>query len=131
MKITINNTYDLDLDDLLSGRSDRVGLARDGVDVGPCTWDGTYLECRVDLGDTVYDHLNRVVARVITSSVRTAGSLDQLLTTLRLLDGGEGVDMSALPTFGPAPSDTQGVWSWDASRLLVGDGWSDLEIVAR
>lgn len=37
-----------------------------------------------------------------------------------------------LPTFGGAePRDTDGVWSWDAERLLVGTGPQDLEIVPR
>lgn len=37
-----------------------------------------------------------------------------------------------LPTFGgAAPADTDGVWSWDEQRLLVGTCADDLEIVAR
>lgn len=36
-----------------------------------------------------------------------------------------------LPTFGgPEPEDTMGVWSWDESRLIVGEG-DNLEIVTR
>lgn len=46
------------------------------------------------------------------------------------VDCGE-IDYTSLPTFGgDEPSDTQGVWSWDETRLLVGYG-SDLEIVGR
>lgn len=42
------------------------------------------------------------------------------------------LDWTELPTFGgEAPADTQGVWSWDATRLLVGTCASDLRIVAR
>ena len=38
----------------------------------------------------------------------------------------------ALPTFGGAePSDTNGVWSWDPTRLLVGDCLDNLEIIDR
>lgn len=39
--------------------------------------------------------------------------------------------MSDLPTFGPAPPSTVGVWSWNDRYLLVGDGWNDLKIVER
>jgi hypothetical protein len=43
----------------------------------------------------------------------------------------EAIDWANLPTFGGnEPSDTFGVWSWDANSLLVGEG-SDLEIVPR
>lgn len=39
---------------------------------------------------------------------------------------------SSLPTFGgEEPADTQEVWSWDETRLLVGTCASDLEIVDR
>lgn len=42
------------------------------------------------------------------------------------------LDMTSLPTFGGMePADTSGVWSWDSTRLLVGDGSDDLEIVSR
>jgi hypothetical protein len=37
-----------------------------------------------------------------------------------------------LPTFGGAePTDTSGIWSWDADQLLVGDGGGEFEIVNR
>lgn len=39
---------------------------------------------------------------------------------------------SDLPTFGgPEPDDTTGIWSWDATSLLVGTCADDLGIVAR
>jgi len=50
------------------------------------------------------------------------------------------IDMTNLPTFGgPNPVggsrrnylNTVGIWSWDQTRLLVGDGVNDLEIVLR
>ena len=42
------------------------------------------------------------------------------------------LDMTSLPTFGGTePADTTGIWSWDSTRLLVGDGSADLEIVER
>ena len=47
------------------------------------------------------------------------------------MQGGE-LDMTSLPTFGGTePADTTGIWSWDATRLLVGAGGDDLEIVDR
>lgn len=42
------------------------------------------------------------------------------------------IDWTRLPTFGGAePRNTAGVWSWDATRLLVGTSAADLRIVAR
>lgn len=42
------------------------------------------------------------------------------------------LDWTSLPTFGgEAPSDTEGVWSWDEDRLLVGSSASDLTIEPR
>ena len=42
------------------------------------------------------------------------------------------LDMTSLPTFGgPEPEYTFVIWSWDATRMLVGDGSADLEIVER
>ena len=41
------------------------------------------------------------------------------------------IDWTSLPEFGgDAPESTEGVWSWDEERLLVGEGWS-WEIVDR
>lgn len=43
-----------------------------------------------------------------------------------------GCDWTDLPTFGgEAPRDTAGIWSWDATRLLVGDDARSLGIVER
>jgi len=44
-----------------------------------------------------------------------------------------GVDLCDLPTFGGEPlADTMSVWSWDADRLLVGEGpFADWNIVDR
>jgi hypothetical protein len=37
-----------------------------------------------------------------------------------------------LPTWGDEPSgSTDGVWSWDATRLLIGEGWGNWELVDR
>lgn len=43
-----------------------------------------------------------------------------------------GVCVTDLPTFGgEAPEDTSEVWSWDNTHLLVGETFSDLELVER
>ena len=50
------------------------------------------------------------------------------------------LDMTSLPNFGgPEPSpanefaffDSTGIWSWDETRMIVGDGSADLVIVER
>jgi len=58
-----------------------------------------------------------------------AANLTELYTLLR-----EGVVAltDSLPTFGGTePRDTTGVWSWDATHLLVGTCQADLELVPR
>ena len=65
------------------------------------------------------------------AEVKSLGELCELLNDGLLLDGqfsnikftaGE-IDMSALPTFGGTePSDTTGVWSWDAESVLLDTG---------
>lgn len=69
--------------------------------------------------------------------VKSANSLEQLLTRLEEMeqadaavdDGGpkpsDNVDTSSLPTFGPAPADTEGIFSFDGESLLRHDsrGW--------
>lgn len=71
----------------------------------------------------------------LITATDAAGSLDMLLdilrdypaTTLR-----EERRMTELPTFGgEEPQDTDRVWSWDETRLLVGTGSADFKIVAR
>lgn len=44
----------------------------------------------------------------------------------------DGEDFTSMPTFGGSePADTQGVWSWDEKRLIVGSCADDFEIVDR
>lgn len=39
-------------------------------------------------------------------------------------------EMSSLPTSGDAPrEDTTGIWSWDGTHAIVGEGFNDMEIV--
>lgn len=58
-------------------------------------------------------------------------TLERLLEAFQ--DGSESEKFwEEAPTFGgPPPPDTQGVWSWDRSRLLVGTCGDDVEIVTR
>jgi hypothetical protein len=85
----------------------------------------------------------------ITEAILAASNLTELLTTLNTagdeinrlqtdgLDAGDligdyGRAVSECPTFGGhEPQNTAGVWSWDSTHLLVGEGWGGLEIVAR
>lgn len=60
--------------------------------------------------------------------------LEDLLAIMKSQVIGEEpmIDWSNLPTFGgPEPENTLGVWSWDPTRLLVGEGTNDLKIVPR
>lgn len=60
---------------------------------------------------------------------------DELIADDRLVasEGRETeIDWTDLPTFGGTePRDTVGVWSWDATSLLVGTSADDLQIVTR
>lgn len=65
----------------------------------------------------------------INAAIQNATSLDELLAALRSHDTRDA-DLSDLPAFGgETPARTEGVWSWDEDRLLVGEG--ELEIVTR
>ena len=66
--------------------------------------------------------------------ITAATDLDELLEALQditeALDGSiarldELVDLGSLPTYGgEVPGDTEGIYSWDADRVLWGDsGW--------
>jgi hypothetical protein len=60
-----------------------------------------------------------------------ANNLDELLAALRSRPYDERL-MTNLPTFGgEEPASTGGVWSWDATRLLVGTSRDDFRIVPR
>lgn len=65
------------------------------------------------------------------AKVNACTTLDELLDVLQGMEDSREVDMTSLPTFGGTePQNTIGVWSWDATRLIVGMG-SDYEIVDR
>ena len=85
----------------------------------------------------------------ITAPILTASNLSELLVALNAagdeikrlqrdgLDAGAligdyGRAVSECPTFGgDEPDDTAGMWSWDHTHLLVGEGWGGLRLVAR
>ena len=85
----------------------------------------------------------------MTAPILTATTLHELLTALNAagneinrlqqdgLDAGEligdyGRALQDCATFGgDAPEDTAGMWSWDDTHLLIGEGWGNCEIVAR
>lgn len=60
-------------------------------------------------------------------------TLDDLLDAVKQTEGLSYDDnFDGMPNFGGAePDDTTGIWSWDATRLLVGTCAADMEIVPR
>jgi hypothetical protein len=65
------------------------------------------------------------------SAAEEAATLDALLEAVRAGLYSER-QMTKLPTYGgPEPRDTAGVWSWDATRLLVGTCSEDFRLVPR
>ena len=75
-------------------------------------------------------------------AVKHARDLDHLLAAIQHHESiapaeddrpaSQQIDMTSLPTFGgEEPASAHGVWSWDATRLLVGPRESELEIVSR
>ena len=82
-------------------------------------------------GDTESEAFTEVCELVETIQGATK-SLKQLAAAMRtgMLERWHRYD--ELPTFGGAePFITQGVWSWDETHLLIGEGVDDLAIVAR
>lgn len=74
----------------------------------------------------------------IHDTIHSADSLDTLLATLEALSESHELtielerELANLPTFGGVePSDTRGVYSWDATRLLVPCGWGEWRISGR
>tara|TARA_R100000773_G_scaffold9246_1_gene8760 strand:+ start:462 stop:698 length:237 start_codon:yes stop_codon:yes gene_type:complete len=58
-------------------------------------------------------------------------TLEELLEFLQNEDTTD-IDMSDLPTFGGStPNSTEGVWSWDYEKLLIGESANDFQIVSR
>lgn len=79
------------------------------------------------------------VAEVLAASINGAKSLGAMwkaIQEVRAEDDAMRAEVSslirwdALPTWGNAPSDTDGVWSYDPQHLLVGEGW-DLSLKER
>jgi len=90
--------------------------------------------------------MNAFNFNVIASEIENAASLEALHTALLAFDAfcaeheldaqnellGWGVNATDLPTFGGIePANTDGIWSWDATRILTGACWSDITIETR
>ena len=61
-----------------------------------------------------------------------SGRIDGLIDLDEVLWAEQPANLDDLPTFGGTePDDTEGVWSWDETSLLVGTCCADLEIVDR
>lgn len=79
---------------------------------------------------TTYEEMTRTI-----EDIMQATTLDRLLDLLLSVkkDSLRNLDVSKLPTFGgPAITNPDGVWSWDAERLLVeGDSDEPFAIVPR
>lgn len=76
-------------------------------------------------------------AHIIAANVLNAANLDDLFAALRAWNASgadldeAGFDMTALPVFGDEPTNTSGVWSWDADRIIVGASLDEIRIEAR
>ena len=97
---------------------------------------GRWVVYREQDGRKVDLYTQRDPAEVAAVAIEAASTLEQLCEALRAARGIPGmdyvVDFTDLPTFGgPEPRERQGVWSWDASRLLIGGSLDELSIVAR
>ena len=65
-----------------------------------------------------------------------AENLDELLEIIKqwsdVADSEIYFKSASLPTFGgDEPKNTSGIWSWDETRLMTGECFSDFEIVER
>lgn len=76
---------------------------------------------------TYQDRIN--AAMNLDDLCATLNTIESEMTTIREENDsaspntGERIDLADLPTFGGiAPDDTIGIWSWDATRILVADG---------
>lgn len=77
-----------------------------------------------------------IVVRELPPAPTTLGQLRDYLLAGTWWEGAPAahgeIDWASLPTFGgDAPADTAGIWSWDATHLLVGDGPDGLELRLR
>lgn len=104
--------------------ADQYGLA--DIRGGTITW--------VDKNGGACAETQRLCDVATENSVEFCDSLDSLLMHITSLAADEynDLDWAGLPLFGgKGPDITDGIWSWDATRLLVGTCASDLEIVGR
>lgn len=99
----------------VDGDGDLAAQQHNSGSVGPCFG-----------AEDVMDLLSETVLEWVALHPSKCEDLDALhKSALRF--GGDyeqaGIDISDLPVFGgEEPADTDGVWSWDATRLLADDG---------
>ena len=146
MTLTTSTTHaDLTITASLNTETLRVSLDVDGIDAGNGRWHNGITDTSAqlvrdndDATDEVYAALDaglraQLAAQPANVQVKAKHpTLDSLLASMRSgALSGRNTDWSDLPNYGGAPVDALGVWSWDETRLLVGECSSDVTIVDR
>ena len=150
MTLTTSTTHaDLTITASLDTETLRVSYDVDGIWAGDGKWTdrrgGSATDCGAllvrdddDATDAVYSALDaglraQLAAQPARVQVKAKHpTLDSLLASMRSgALSGRDTDWSDLPNYGGAPVDALGVWSWDETRLLVGECSSDVTIVDR
>ena len=94
-------------------------------------------EARDDLTIEEAESIACVDAGLIWIDVKEFANLEELRNAMRIgtpwtLDPHNDAWSTDLPSFGgDEPANTDGIWSWDEYRLLVGSCADDLEIIDR
>jgi hypothetical protein len=143
MTLTTSTTHaDLTITASLDTETLRVSLDVDGIDAGSGKWlngitdtSAQLVRDNDDATEAVYSALDSGLRAQLAAQSPAAQcpTLDSLLASMRCgaLSACDA-DWNDLPSYGGAtPRDTTQVWSWDETRLLVGDCSDNLEIVDR
>lgn len=123
----------------------RVSLDVDGIDAGSGKWRNGITDTSAqlvrdndDATDEVYAALDvgfraQLAVMRLTTLKAEHPTLDSLLASMRSGALSErDADWSDLPSYGGAtPENTLGIWSWDETRLLVGECSTDLWLISR
>lgn len=150
MTLTTSTTHaDLTITARLDTETLRVSYDVDGIWAGDGKWTdrrgGSATDCGAllvrdndDATDAVYSALDAGLrAQLAVMQIATLKAeyltLDSLLASMRsgALSGCDA-DWTNLPSYGGAtPENTLGIWSWDETRLLVGECSTDLWMINR
>ena len=144
MTLTTSTTHaDLTITATLNTETLRVSLDVDGIDAGSGRWVcGAISDCGaqlagddIDATEAVYSALDAGLrAQLAAQPLKVQHpTLDSLLASMRsgALSGCDA-DWTDLPNYGGlTPENTVGVWSWDETRLLVGECSDDLVLMSR